>query len=506
MFGSKQTGACRPGKTGFHTVIRQAVATPITRLSLALPGVNSPVVSHDTTRPLWQGDARNSCVLAVLVWVITVLMIIPEGFEYEAVARSGSSITRLLWLGTFGCSVAVLAWRAKLAWLVLRNLNRYLLAFLVLATVSLAWSINPVYTAKRLIRLFEIMAAATAFACVGWHRQRFQNILRPIITLMLAGSIGFGLMFPELAIHQSDSPELHDAWHGLATQKNGFGTLAGIGLIFWFHAWLSREVRLLQALAGGVLAVACLLLSRSLTSMLAVAFAALLMLVMLRTSPNLRRYMPFVALSFIAVLLVYSIAVLRLVPGLGILLSPISTLTGKDLTFSHREQIWTIVTEHIQLNPWLGGGYGAYWNGPEASSPSIVFLARMYFYPNSAHNGYLDLANDLGGIGLLCLAGYLIVYLRQSMVLFRYDPRQGTLFLGLFLQQAITNLSESRWLSVVCLDFLIMTLATVALARALLELKFRQYFGEPAAAPQSAAIRLVPVAGTAPGCGRPPAA
>ena len=51
--------------------------------------------------------------------------------------------------------------------------------------------------------------------------------------------------------------------------------------------------------------------------------------------------------------------------------------------------------------------------------------------------------NDLGFVGLICLLGYLTVYVRQSLQLFRSDRPQGALYLALFFQQAMTNLSET---------------------------------------------------------------
>jgi O-antigen ligase len=101
------------------------------------------------------------------------------------------------------------------------------------------------------------------------------------------------------------------------------------------------------------------------------------------------------------------------------------------------------------------------------------------FYPGSAHNGYLEIANDLGWIGLLCLLGYIVVHLRQSLRVLAVDRAQGALFLALFIQQALVNLSESHWFSVLSLQFALMTLATAALSRLLLERNLRARFGEP---------------------------
>ncbi len=248
-------------------------------------------------------------------------------------------------------------------------------------------------------------------------------------------------------------------------------------MIFWFHAWLSRQARPLPALLGGSIAVACLVLSRSSTSLVAAAFTMLFLTMLLRSPQGLRRYMPYLVALFIAALLAYSLALLHFVPGLDLLLSPITMLTGKDLTFTGRTDIWDIMSEHIRLHPYLGNGYGAFWTGSLESSPSYEFVQRLYFYPASAHNGYLDILNDLGAGGLFVLFAYLATYITQSLRLLGADRIQASLYLALFLQQAITNLSESRWFNALSVDFAIMTLATAALARTLFDHRLRRSSG-----------------------------
>jgi O-antigen ligase len=203
--------------------------------------------------------------------------------------------------------------------------------------------------------------------------------------------------------------------------------------------------------------------------------ASIFMLLLLRPPRNLRRYAPLFVGTFASIVVVYAVAVLDIVPGLSILLQPFAALSGKDLTFSNRSLIWSIVKEHIVLSPYVGSGYGAYWVGPFPTSPSYVFLKRMYFYPSEAHNGYLEIFNDLGMLGLACLLGYLVFYVRQSLQLMKIDRTQGVLFLSFFFQQAITNLSESCWLAVNnVLPFFVMTLATITLARSSLDHRLRR--------------------------------
>ena len=443
------------------------------------------------TQDPWVRDERFLRLIALMAWVLTVLMIVPEGFDYTQLSNAsapaaGSAGSRLLWLLLLVGGTAGLVWRAGFARLLLHDFNLPLLIFVLLAAASVLWSADPPVTLRRLVRVLTVLLAAISFVLIGWHARRFQNVLRPLLTAVLAASILFGLIWPQLAIHQETEGVLLHAWHGLANHKNGFGNLACIALIFWVHAWLARETSGLWTLFGSSLAITCLLLSRSSTSMVAAVFTGLFLTLLLRSPANLRRYMPMlVSLSVIA-LLTYSLAMLNLVPGLDLLLRPISLLTGKDLSFTGRTEIWDIVSDHIRLRPLLGSGYGAYWVGATEGSAAYDFVLSLNFYPGSSHNGYLEVMNDLGAFGLLVLIAYLMAYLRQSLRLLRVDRVQAALYLGLFLQQAVVNLSESRWLNAQSIDFVIMTLATAALARSLLEHRMREYLDDPAAAAPAA--------------------
>ncbi|WP_298829538.1 O-antigen ligase [uncultured Piscinibacter sp.] len=438
--------------------------------------------------PAWVVDGQHARLLAAMVWVLIVLMIVPEGLDYEGIASrgahaSGGAISRALWLGLMLLSVTVLAWRTGLASLLAGRLNPFLAVFVALAVASLAWSIDERLTARRLIRLITIVLVCIAFVLMAWHARRLQNVLRPVLTLMLLGSLLFGLLFPALAIHQESAAELSGAWRGLANHKNGLGALACLTLVFWCHGWFSGELRAPAALAGIALAATCLLLSRSSTSMAAAVFVVAFLFLALRAPRPLQRLLPAAVVLLTAALLLYALAMLGLIPGLGALLSSISTLTGKDASLTGRTGIWWILAEHVELRPLLGSGYAAYWTaGPMPGTESYEFVRRLQgFYPGSAHNGYLEILNDLGWAGLACLFAYLLVHVRQALQLLRLERSQAVLVIALFFQQAITNLSETHWFSVLSVDFVIMALASTALARSLLEHRLRAAFGSPAA-------------------------
>jgi exopolysaccharide production protein ExoQ len=248
--------------------------------------------------------------------------------------------------------------------------------------------------------------------------------------------------------------------------KNALGSVAATALILWLHAGLAKEARWYTATAGGAVAVICLLLSRSSTSGMAASFAAVLLLLLY--SPHaIRRHSRLLVAVCLAVLVMYFLAMLQLVPAFDFMLAPVSMATGKDQSFTGRTTIWEVLYQHIRLRPYLGNGYGAYWTGKNPLAESYAMVKRTYFYPTEGHNGYLDVLNDLGAVGEICLVGYLAGYLRQSMRLLAVGSNQGMLYLALFFQQLIINLSESSWLNGLRWEFAIMTLATFAMAREL---------------------------------------
>jgi exopolysaccharide production protein ExoQ len=436
-------------------------------------------------------DGRFATVSTGMIWVLVVLMIVPQGFDYaniDIAPSSGTSSSRLIWLGLLGVGGLIVIWRARLAWLLLRQINPFLLAFAAIAAASIVWSIEPQVTIRRMIRVLTILLDALGFALVAWQPHRLQAVLRPILAIMLLGSIVFVWAAPDLAIERSTQLELVGAWHGLAMQKNALGSIAAISLLLWLHAWLSKQSRGTLILCGAAVSATCLVGSRSSSSLMAVVFAGFLMLVLLRSPPGLRRYMPYVVGLFAVALLMYSLAILQILPGLEFILEPITALTGKDQTFSGRTAIWEIISAHIRLSPILGSGYGAYWIGPYTWSPSYELERRLYFYPTEGHNGYLDVINDLGAVGGTVLLGYLIVSLRQSLRLFAIERAQGALYISLFFEQMLANLSESRWLNVLCIEFVIMTLCSVAMARSLLEERLQYYFGTSGTRPERAPV------------------
>ena len=358
----------------------------------------------------WTHDGRYSVALAWLMGVLLVFMVVPEGLDYTAravIVSTGSTLSRLIWISLLAVSFVVVIGRLRFVRIAVGAVNPFLLLFIVIVAASAAWSIEPAVTVRRLVRMFTIVLCCFAFTLMAWHPRRFQNVLRSVLTGMLVASLVFCVVRPDLAIEQSTQPELIGAWHGIATQKNGFGALSSMGMIVWLHARLTRQVSLIAVLFGLGVSAACLTLSRSSTAMVTAAFVAVLLFLLLGMPTRMRRFLPYMTVTFVVLILTYSLAVLQLIPGLAIVLEPITMMTGKDLSFTGRTHIWAIMSEHIRQHPMLGIGYGAFWIGPLPTSPSFEFITRLNFYPTEAHNGYLEVLNELGAVGGVCLAGFI---------------------------------------------------------------------------------------------------
>jgi exopolysaccharide production protein ExoQ len=444
----------------------------------------------------WIPDDRFAWAPPLIGFMMVILLTVPKDFislvaepPSPSASDVGTYFNSLLWLVVFALGGFMLLWRARLAMLLVRELNIAFLLFCALILASTLWSADPGVTLERFRRVITISGCCLAAMLVGWHRGRFQELVRPGVTLLLVASILEGMVFPKIGIHDPSIAELKNSWRGVTGQKNILGGLATYGVILWYHAWLQRDAATWKILSGMAVSLTCLILSRSSTSLLTTVFSLFFLTLALRSPANLRRYTPYFVGLFSVLVALYACAALGVIPGLQMLLDPITALTGKDAhTATGRAPIWALIKAEIARHPYLGIGYGAYWTGPIPGTASYIFVTAIYFYAYSAHNGYLEVTNDLGYVGLACLIAYVLVYVKQSLRLWKIDRYQSALFLALLFQQGLENLSEAEWLQVTTVNFLVMTLATCALARALLDHKLQHLFARTAGTAAGAPI------------------
>jgi exopolysaccharide production protein ExoQ len=413
-------------------------------------------------------------VLAILFWLIFYQNLPPNlglnGTPSEGADSLGHSINRIIKACMIATSIYVIAMRWSLAKSLARYVNVGAAAFLLVVALSAVWSIDRGATINGFISLCATVLLCFAISLAGWHPRRFQRLAIPPLMFILVTSLVVGMIFPDRIIEIGLDISQKNSWHGITLTKNQFGMTASIGFIICFQRWLAREGRIYWSILGSGVAFTCLILSRSNTSLFATMLSVLFMVLVMRFPTIKRRYTTQVVVAIAGTMFLYELVIQNVLPGAHTLLSPITALTGKDTTLSARTFIWNLIKEHIASAPYLGTGYGAYWVGPLADSPSHVFVTVMSFYPTEAHNGYLDVVNDLGYVGLICVLVFLFVYMWQALQLVRADRNQAALYLALVFQELVMNMSESDWFARNS-SFAVFTLAVFCLSRELLEVR-----------------------------------
>lgn len=312
-----------------------------------------------------------------------------------------------------------------------------------LALLSAGWSVAPGQTLRRSVALL----GGTALGLYLGARFSTERLLR--ITLVALGtatllSLAFAVAVPSVGI----SHGLHEgAWRGVFGNKNNAGAVAGLTLVFGLVFWLdSRRSRLLLAVMM-LPPLALLVLSRSMSAVVASAAIAVLLpfLYALRARPTT------------ALLVANAAIIIAAATGLYLTSSyaepadayaDVLRALGRETTLTGRSEIWSAALEMMRHKAWLGYGFGAFWNG--ANSPASEVWAMLDGWPAPhAHNGYLDLGLDLGVVGLGVLSWALAMAVLRGIAVLRSSATPAGVwplaFIGFIL---LYNISESAMMNI----------------------------------------------------------
>lgn len=364
----------------------------------------------------------------------------------QAAAEDGSLSRQLLW-GVLGV--------VALGYLLLgRMANRertyafggWPVALLLVYTgASFCWSVTPLATLKRDIVLAFLVAvcALSAGAPVKeWRGDRFSTLLAPPILWLIALSLLITLVAPHRAL--SDV-----GWAGITAGKNMSGQLMALTvLLVWygvFHASLRGRT---WWRAGALLvAVGLLFATKSSTALLAVVLG-IAVTELVTIGSTMRRLaswqIAFAGGVLILATVMYFAFLLELLPTTSTLYTHLLGAMGKSETFTGRTAIWNLVLGESRFhNTWIGGGYGGFWVGRTGVSSYAIVGDNLY--PGQAHNGYIDIYNDLGILGLALLAVFLIVALYRAGRLVVLGHPESKMHLCIPLMCVFLNFGESTF-------------------------------------------------------------
>lgn len=292
--------------------------------------------------------------------------------------------------------VALLLFRHRRDVLLRIRHSKLLWAVIALAFLSVLWSEVPAFALRRCINL----AATSAFGLYLGYRYPPRELLRLLgwtIMITAVGSILVVLLLPAAGI---DSALTDYGWKGVFGQKNTLGRLMSLGvLVFLFLAFDSKAHRRAYV-AASLLCAGMIVMARSDTSGLVVPILFLLLLLF-----ALSRRRPLGKVLAVGVF-----ALIGIICSLMLFLDAgdLPALVGRDSSLSGRVDIWIAVLPKIMDHPWLGYGYSSFWLGLESRSSADLWAMLGWHVPHS-HNGFLDLAEELGVAGLgIFLLGFAV--------------------------------------------------------------------------------------------------
>jgi len=310
----------------------------------------------------------------------------------------------------------------------LRIKNIVLLCLLV--TVSTLWSIDPKFTLKHAI-LFLGLTLFTLYFSERFTLEQQVQLMRSAIVFEIFLTLATVVLIPAAGI----SGDLHSgSWKGPFIHKNMLGLFMATGFLYFFFAKSSvRSPKVRGALIFATAAL--LLLSRSATPAFDVLVTLFVMSILAFSKVKKPRNIP---------LFVPLLPLILCIPIIPFMMRDlILSSAGKDSTLTGRLPLWNAVLKNVANQPWLGFGYASFWGTENIHNLGVLVLAG--WRGAHAHNGYLDILLDVGGVGLVIFLWGYFASLKQAVKNFRNDigldsgwPPALLIFL------AIYNLTESN--------------------------------------------------------------
>jgi O-antigen ligase len=393
-------------------------------------------------------DHRKAPGVSRALWIPTVWMMLCSskpvdvwlGGQGGDVAE-GSSMDRNILIGFMVAGLAIL-FRRRCNWGGLLRSNRWLFALFIFLLISIAWSDFPFVSLKRYVRLWGMILMALVVATEEDPRTAFESLIRRTIFFLIPFSILLIKYYPDYGVEYEPWTG-ERMWVGMTTQKNGLGRLCLISgfFLFWtlLRRWKYKERPLKYEnpiTIVFVLMVAWLFRgpgnAYSATSILCMILGvSTLCYLARRQSRGLPPRLKIFA-GMTGCIILYGI----LVPFIGAVgMSAVTSSLGRDTSFTGRTDIWKEVMVFAKENPVLGVGYGAFWVNK-----------RIHIDVSEAHNGYLDVAVEVGYLGVMLVAIVSFAFLSMARRMLTLDFDFGCFGIGFMLILLLHNVTETSFL------------------------------------------------------------
>jgi exopolysaccharide production protein ExoQ len=377
---------------------------------------------------------------ALGAWFLTIQYNPDSGLSVEQ-TQAGSPLDQLA-LGILIVLAMAVIFRRGVARVVVLKDNFYLLLVFTYMGLSILWSDFPTVSLKRWVKVAGVIVMALVVLSETKPLNALESVFRRSAYILIPFSIVLIKYFPEFGVAYGrwDGQQM---WTGVTTHKNVLGQLCAFSAFFLIWV-LSREWRAggqfkpkLETLADAmVLAMGFFLLggttgSYSATS-IAILSAGVLILTLSYYNKRLARFMA----SHLRGFAVASVSIVLLLHSTAVALA--AWAFGRDETLTDRTAIWDVLLEVASNNAIVGVGYGGFW-GLSADIYSKVLVGQ-------GHNGYLDVYLELGVIGLILLAAFLLAFCGRVQREMSHSFDWGVFGICILFMALLYNQSESSFL------------------------------------------------------------
>ena len=345
------------------------------------------------------------------------------------------SLSGVAWVHAFGAAAAgtitvaggvlsAVLWfvvRPPVQW---RRLPWFVVGYVAWATLSLAWSAWPSTSALLLLLLYITTLHALFVGSVLTWRELVRAVasaLKWVMALSLLFELWVSVfvgapILPGFVVEKADDPieywsrnnlfDFPERIQGIMGNANLLAPVALLAIVVFAIRFASGAPRRALLIGWIVLSAFLFVRASSATSYLAAAAVAVVLvtvLLMRRASRPGERTKYYVAYAVVGVGGLLSLWLLR---------DTIFTALGRSADLTGRERIWADVLARASERPWVGWGFATPWAPWEPAFDGWIIDHGQTVM--QAHNMWIDVAMQLGIIGVVLLAVMYLAFVWRS--------------------------------------------------------------------------------------------
>lgn len=262
------------------------------------------------------------------------------------------------------------------------------LPLVLLAVLSIVWADYPDLSARRVLRVIMELAMVAILMSTFPNKAAVVRVLFWTLALVV---------LLDLAAFATSAAHTPLGYGGINADKNAVGEATFMELPVFGMVIADPRIVRRRGLAILLLVASLFLMGISLskTSVSTTVFC-LTLIAVLGTYRTKWRW------PVLSVVLIVAVTAVVMAALMGFTMGDISVMMTGSASFSGREFLWDYIFRRIAEAPIQGHGFGSVW-GTMGDKAIWLQVYRIYFDANQAHNGYLDIALQLGVIGVAAM-------------------------------------------------------------------------------------------------------